>query len=254
MGEVKPVCTARDGWLHGWMAAHASVCVSAFARKAPGAETHLQVALHRGSTHQHAAVLNKRNKSIKSIIRKVQHGPRRGHVALPPAMDPESSVPLITPSQQQASRSLSYARTTGYCLAFMSFGLEVNLMGPTIPTLARRAGVAEADMGPLFTLTGLTCLIGAFPSGYLVDRMPGHVILGVAMLLQVRAFPLSHAWSAVLMPRCPGGQAMAPSLAAAEAQRRPAASSQPHYSKNCCSLPAVLYRPWAWRSYPSATA
>lgn len=99
-------------------------------------------------------------------------------------MEPQDNVPVII-SSKEGSRSLHYARTGSYCLAFLAFGLEVNLMGPTIPTLAKRTHVTEADLGPLFTLTGLTCLVGAFPSGYLVDRMPGHVILGTAMLLQV---------------------------------------------------------------------
>jgi hypothetical protein len=41
-----------------------------------------------------------------------------------------------------------------YCLAFLAFGLEVNLLGPTLPELASRTGSSEEDFGPVFTLTG----------------------------------------------------------------------------------------------------
>jgi hypothetical protein len=142
---------------------------------------------------------------------------RPGH---PPASPP-------TPARPTHARASTYL----YCLAFLAFGLEANLLGPTIPELASRTGKTEEDFGPVFTLTGerraphpphfskstppasvvstaaprpagglpqpapapvagLTCLIGSFPSGYLVDRLPGHAILAVALALQVRGAAL----------------------------------------------------------------
>lgn len=72
-----------------------------------------------------------------------------------------------------------------YCFGFALFGCEVTVLGPTLTALARQVHVAEVDLSPLFTTLGLTTIIGGLPSGWLVDRVPGHVIIVVSLILQV---------------------------------------------------------------------
>jgi MFS family permease len=62
----------------------------------------------------------------------------------------------------------------------------MNLMGPTLPTLAAATNRTEADFGPLFTMTGVATFVASFPSGYLADVVPGHTIMAAGLALQVR--------------------------------------------------------------------
>jgi predicted MFS family arabinose efflux permease len=45
--------------------------------------------------------------------------------------------------------------------------------------------VVEADLGIIFTINGLASIVGAMPSGYLIDKMPGHLVLAAALALEV---------------------------------------------------------------------
>lgn len=72
-----------------------------------------------------------------------------------------------------------------YSYSFLVFGLQVNLLGPTASVQASRLGVTEADLGLIFTVNGLASIIGALPSGWLVDKLPGHLIYAAAMAFQV---------------------------------------------------------------------
>ena len=58
------------------------------------------------------------------------------------------------------------------------------LVGPLASHLARQASVEEADLGPLQALSGLALLFGGWPSGWLVDRIPGHSLLLLSELIQ----------------------------------------------------------------------
>lgn len=73
-----------------------------------------------------------------------------------------------------------------YGYSFLVFGLQVNLLGPTASVQAARLGVAEADLGLIFTVNGLASIIGAVPSGWLVDKLPGHAVYAAAMAFQVK--------------------------------------------------------------------
>lgn len=73
----------------------------------------------------------------------------------------------------------------GYCFAFFMFGLQVNLLGPTATVLAHKLGVVEPDLGVIFTINGLTSIIGAMPSGSLIDKLPGHAVLAAALAFEV---------------------------------------------------------------------
>jgi MFS family permease len=72
-----------------------------------------------------------------------------------------------------------------YSFSFLVFGLQVNLLGPTAAVLAAKIGVVEADLGFIFTINGLASIIGALPSGWLVDKLPGHAVYAAAHAFQV---------------------------------------------------------------------
>jgi len=72
-----------------------------------------------------------------------------------------------------------------YCSSFVAFGLELNIVGPTLHDLASRTQLSEADLGIIFTVTGLLSSLGAIPAGWLVDRLPGHMVLAGSLMFQV---------------------------------------------------------------------
>lgn len=107
----------------------------------------------------------------------------------------------LAASTMQASRSsrsgwVTWCSVLAYAYSFVAFGLQVNLLGPTVSVLARKLGVVEADLGIIFTINGLASIVGAMPSGYLIDKMPGHLVLAAALALEV--------CSAVCQPRRAG--------------------------------------------------
>lgn len=85
----------------------------------------------------------------------------------------------------QHSSWYTWACVLAYSYSFIAFGLQVNLLGPTASVLARKLGVVEADLGVIFTINGLASILGAMPSGYLVDKMPGHLVLAAALAFEV---------------------------------------------------------------------
>jgi len=90
--------------------------------------------------------------------------------------------------QQHAMKRSSWvtwACVLAYSYSFVAFGLQVNLLGPTVSVLARKLGVVEADLGIIFTINGLASIVGAMPSGYLIDKLPGHLVLAAALAFEV---------------------------------------------------------------------
>lgn len=90
----------------------------------------------------------------------------------------------------QHSSWYTWACVLAYSYSFIAFGLQVNLLGPTASVLARKLGVVEADLGVIFTINGLASILGAMPSGYLVDKMPGHLVLAAALAFEVRSIDM----------------------------------------------------------------
>lgn len=90
--------------------------------------------------------------------------------------------------QERISSSSSWVTwccVLGYSLSFAAFGLQVNLLGPTASVLARKLEVVEADLGIIFTINGFASIVGAMPSGYLTDKLPGHMVLAAALAFEV---------------------------------------------------------------------
>jgi MFS family permease len=84
-------------------------------------------------------------------------------------------------------KALTICSIVAYSFSFLVFGLQVNLLGPTAAVLAAKIGVVEADLGFIFTINGFASIIGALPSGWLVDKLPGHAVYAAAHAFQVGA-------------------------------------------------------------------
>jgi MFS transporter, FHS family, Na+ dependent glucose transporter 1 len=73
--------------------------------------------------------------------------------------------------------------TTGYFLLFVCLGLDVAVLGPTLPSLARQTGSGLGEMGLLFLVGAVGGVIGTALSGPIFDRWNGHAVLGGAQLV-----------------------------------------------------------------------
>ena len=104
------------------------------------------------------------------------------------------------PSPSSSRAWVTWASVAAYAYSFVSFGLQVNLLGPTVSVLARKLGVVEADLGVIFTINGLASILGAVPSGYLVDKMPGHLVLAAALAFEVGGVGVG--WGCLLSWEC----------------------------------------------------
>lgn len=74
------------------------------------------------------------------------------------------------------------AATVGYFGTFVSLGLILAVLGPTLPALAQNTGISLGDVGFLFTARAIGALIGALTSGRLLDYLPGHLLMAGAMV------------------------------------------------------------------------
>lgn len=96
----------------------------------------------------------------------------------------------LSPAQQRIRR----LRTAGYFATILMIGLVAAIIGPAIPGLAENVGGTLAALGSLFTVRSLGGILGSLLSGRLYDRLPGHSILVVTMLLlaaTIAAVPLA---------------------------------------------------------------
>jgi predicted MFS family arabinose efflux permease len=83
------------------------------------------------------------------------------------------------------SRLVDNLCIAAYCWSFLVFGLQVALLGPTSSEVAQSLGVLEADLGVVYTVNGFISIIGAIPSGWAIDKLPGHVVLAMSLALEV---------------------------------------------------------------------
>jgi len=75
------------------------------------------------------------------------------------------------------------AKTGGYYAAFIALGMASAALGPTLPDLAEHTQSKLEDISYLFTARSFGYLITALFGGRLYDRIPGHILMGVTLLL-----------------------------------------------------------------------
>lgn len=73
--------------------------------------------------------------------------------------------------------------TGGYYAAFIALGLAVSALGPTLPGLAEQTSVSLKAISILFTARGFGFLVGALLAGRLYDRVTGHRLMALALVM-----------------------------------------------------------------------
>lgn len=79
--------------------------------------------------------------------------------------------------------SLPARQTSAYFAAFFVLGATIASLGPTLPYLAENTGATLSNLGLLFSLRSGGYLLGSLLGGYLYDHLPGHRVLGIAILV-----------------------------------------------------------------------
>jgi len=77
----------------------------------------------------------------------------------------------------------SFRRTLGYYWLIFCIGLNLAVLGPTLPALATQTQARLGDMGQLFLVGAIGGTLGTLLGGRLYDRLRGHVVLGTAQIV-----------------------------------------------------------------------
>ncbi len=80
--------------------------------------------------------------------------------------------------------------TSAYYVVFIIIGVGAALLGPSLPSLAKKTGSLLGDMSIMFSARSLGYLLGAFVVGRLYDRGAGHPLMGVMLLATAIIFAL----------------------------------------------------------------
>ena len=92
-------------------------------------------------------------------------------------------------------------RSAGYFALFMCLGLDMSVIGPTLPALAAQTGSTVGEMGLAFLLGAVGGTLGTLLGGWLFGWAPGRVVLGAAEMVSASLLilvPQIH-WIGVLM-------------------------------------------------------
>lgn len=73
--------------------------------------------------------------------------------------------------------------TFGYYAAYVALGMASAVLGPTLPGLAEHTGTQLSQISFLFAANGFGYLIGSYQNGRLYDRVPGHWVMAVGLLV-----------------------------------------------------------------------
>ncbi len=95
------------------------------------------------------------------------------------------------------------SKTAAYYAAFVALGLTTASLGPTLPGLAAHTHSHLNEISFLFTARGLGYLLGSRMGGRLYDRLPGHRVQTLVLLVMVGTMALVPAmpllWLLVLV-------------------------------------------------------
>lgn len=92
------------------------------------------------------------------------------------------SVTSLPDNALRSEKSTKLPATIAYYAAFVVLGLTSASLGPTLPGLAEHTRATLRQASYLFTARSLGYLIGSFRGGRLYDRLPGHPLMGSAIL------------------------------------------------------------------------
>lgn len=95
----------------------------------------------------------------------------------------ETSNSSMTGDPNNSRGTKRITSTIGYFAAFVAYGMVVAILGPTIPSLADHTRSSLSEISILFTARSLGHIVGALYVARFYDRLPGHVVLGVSLLV-----------------------------------------------------------------------
>jgi len=73
--------------------------------------------------------------------------------------------------------------TAAYYAAYIIIGVQISVLGPALPYLAKTVQAPLGNMSILFTLRALGSIVGALVVGRFFDRGAGHIMLSLMLLL-----------------------------------------------------------------------
>lgn len=76
----------------------------------------------------------------------------------------------------------NYLQSFSYYFAFLSFGMVISSLGPSIPSLVFNTKTTIGKISFLFTTYNLGILIGSLIGGFLFDYFRGHIVLGSSLI------------------------------------------------------------------------
>lgn len=90
---------------------------------------------------------------------------------------------MSTSTTATGSRLRPLAATYAYYAAFIGLGLISASLGPTLPGLAEQTGTELREISRLFLARSSGYMLGSFVGGRFFDRIPGHPVMAVALLV-----------------------------------------------------------------------
>ena len=88
--------------------------------------------------------------------------------------------PLITDALQKSN---SWPQTAAYFAALAAFGAMVASWGPVLPFIAAQTQTEIGSMGMVFSARAVGVFFGSLLGGRIYDSVPGHLLLGGALLV-----------------------------------------------------------------------
>ncbi len=83
------------------------------------------------------------------------------------------------------SKKNAVCRTASYYASYISLGLVIAVLGPTLPGLAEHTGTKLSEISFLFTAHSFGYLLGSLLGGRLYDRTSGHPLMASALLIMM---------------------------------------------------------------------
>jgi len=97
--------------------------------------------------------------------------------------NPLASPTPAAPGTPPVARGVERLDTIGYCFAFIALGMASAALGPSLPGLAEHTRSRMAEISILFVARSSGYLGGSLLGGRLFDRIAGHPVMGVALVL-----------------------------------------------------------------------
>jgi FHS family Na+ dependent glucose MFS transporter 1 len=93
------------------------------------------------------------------------------------------SETTISPEPTSVTSNQKIAKTAGYYLAFIALGMVTASLGPTLPGLAEHTQTQLREISFLFMARSSGYLISSLLGGRLYDRLPGHPVMAVVLVM-----------------------------------------------------------------------